>query len=174
MCDKKAFTTAELLIASALLIALSATALGGLVLLKPVFTKNMAQSTLQRDAAVLIEKIVDGKPDPGGIRLSESGSVLFYTNADKLTFTGTQDAVKRTYCLNDAGTKLLYSDDNGIQNKVVYAAPEGAVISLRFSPMNAGPTLCVSVYVGISQVVNGKTVAGTLQSSVFLRNHQMV
>ena len=169
--DKKAFTIMELLITSAVLILLFTTALTGFVLLRGIFAENIARATFQRDAEVVMNMIIEGKGDPGGTRLSETASVTFYSDASKLTFVGT-DGVPRTYSLSSDGTSLLYSDQNGVQN-IRYTAPRGAIIGLRFSPVDLNPTLCVSIYVTISQVINGRTVLGALESSIYLRNHSV-
>ena len=171
LSDKKAFTLMELLITSTILILLFTTALTGFVLLRGIFAENIARATFQRDAEVVMNMIIEGKGDPSGVRLSETASVTFYSDASKLTFVGT-DGVPRTYSLSSDGTSLLYSDQNGIQN-IRYTAPRGAIIGLRFSPVDLNPTLCVSIYVTISQIINGRTVLGALESSIYLRNHSV-
>ena len=172
LSDKKAFSLTELLITGALLIVLLTTALTGFVLLKQIFATNTARAMFQRDAAVIMNKIIEGKSDPSGIRLSEAATVIFYSDASKLTFIGTDGVIKRTYSLNSSGTSLLYSDGNGVQ-KIMYTAPHGAIVGLMFSPMNLGPTLCVNIYVSVSQVINGRTILGALESSAYLRNHSV-
>ena len=172
--DKKAASLTELLITSALVIALLTTALAGFVFLKQIFATNIAKVTFQRGAAVIMDKIMRGKgdPNPGGIRLSEANTVIFDSdNVGKLTFIGA-DNIKRMYSLSGDSAKLLYSDENGLQN-IMYTAPQGAIIGLKFSPMNIGPTLCVNIYVSVSQVVSGRTVRGALESSAYLRNHYL-
>ena len=170
---KKAFSLTELLITSALLIVLLTTALTGFVLLKRIFAANIAKATFQRDAAVIMNKIIEGKGGPGGIRLFEAASIPTITDPSRLIFIGTDGVINRTYYLNNDGTSILYSDDKGIQN-VMYTAPKGAMVGLRFSPVNAGSTiLCVNIYVSVSQVINGRTALGALESSVYLRNHSV-
>ena len=171
LSGKKAFSLTELLITSALLVVLFTTTLAGFVLLKGIFAANIAKATFQRDAEVVMNQIIEGKSDPSGIRLSETASVTFYSDASKLTFIGT-DGIQRTYSLTNNGTSLLYSDQNGIQ-KTMYTAPQGAIIGLTFTPVDLNPTLCVCIYVSISQIINGKTVLGSLESSIYLRNHSV-
>ena len=170
LSDKKAFSLTEFLIASALLITLFATALTGLVLVKQIFATDIAKATFQRDAAVIMGKITEGQGTTNGVRLSEAASVTFYSDTTKLTFIGTDGVIKRTYSLSSGGTRLLYSDTNGVQN-TLYTAPPGAVVGLTFGTLNVGAPLCVSIYVSVSQTMNGKTVLGALESSVYLRNH---
>lgn len=168
--NKKAFSLTELLTVSALLIVLFTTALIGFVLVKNVFATNIAQATLQRDATVILNKIIEGKGVSNGISLSEAVSVTFYSDTSKITFTGTDGVIKRTYYVSGDGVSLLYSDTNGAHN-IMYTVPRGAVVGLTFGTLNVGAPLCVSVYVSVSQVINGKTVLGALESSVYLRNH---
>ena len=168
--NRKAFSLTELMITSVLLIILLTTALAGLVLLKRIFAANIAKATFQRDAAVIMNKIIEGKGDPSGIRLSEAASIPTITDSGKLTFVGTNSAINRMYSLSAGGTSVLYSDSNGIQ-KTIYTAPKGAIVGLMFSQVNPGAVvLCINVYVSVSQVINGKTVLGALESSVYLRN----
>ena len=167
---KKAFSLTELLIASALLITLLATALTGFVLVKQIFATDIAKATFQRDAAVIMSKITEGKGCTNGIRLSEAASVTFYSDTSKLTFIGTDGVIKRTYSLSNGGTRLIYSDTNGVQN-TLYTAPPGAVVGLTFGTLNVGAPLCVSIYVSVSKVISGKTVLGAVESSTYLRNH---
>ena len=159
----------ELLIASALLIVLLTTALTGFVLVKKVFATNLAQVALQRDAAVIMARIIEGKGSTGGVRLCEAKSVTFYSDTTKLTFVGT-DGINRTYSLGSNSTKVLYTDTNGAQN-TIYTAPQGATVGLTFGTLNVGAPLCVSIYVGIYRVIGGKTVLGAVYSSTYLRNH---
>ena len=105
--DKKAFSLTELLIASAMLIVLLTTTLTGFVLVKHIFAADIAKVTFQRDAAVIMSKITEGKSGSNGIRLSEAASVTFYSDTSKLTFIGT-DGVERRYFLNNTGTELWY------------------------------------------------------------------
>ena len=171
LSNKKAFSLTELMITSVLLIVLFATALTGFILTKNIFAVDIAKATFQRDAEVVMNKMIEGKGDPSGIRLSETASVTFYSDAGKLTFIGT-DGIPRTYSLTNNGTSLQYSEQNGLQ-KIMYTAPQGALIGLTFSPVDLNPTLCVCIYVSISQVINGKTVLGSLESSIYLRNHSV-
>jgi prepilin-type N-terminal cleavage/methylation domain-containing protein len=169
--NKKAFTLIELLISSAILVTILTAVLTGFILVKHIFATSIAQSTLQRDAEVMMGKLIQGKAVSGGIRLSEARSVFFYADISRLTFIGPDGVIRRTYSLNTDGTALLYSEENGVQNLVIHTAPQGAVITLEFGPMNVGPPLCSSVYVRVSRVMNGRTVTGALKSSVYLRNH---
>jgi len=167
---KKAFSLTELLISSALLIVFLITALTGFILVKQIFATDIAKATFQRDAAVIMGKIIDGKGTPNGIRLSEAAAVTFYSDTSKITFIGTDGVIKRMYSLSNGSARLLYSDTNGIQN-TLYTAPQGAVVGLTFGTLNVGAPLCISIYVSVSQVINGKTVLGAVESSVYLRNH---
>ena len=103
-----------------------------------------------------------------------AASIPTIIDVSKLTFIGTDGVINRRYYLNNDGTSILYSDDKGMQ-KVMYTAPKGAMVGLRFSPVNPGSTiLCVNVYVSVSKLINGRTVLGALESSVYLRNHPLL
>ena len=168
--DKKAFSLTELMISSALLIVLLTTTLTGFVLVKQIFAADIARTAFQRDAAVIMSKITDWNGSSGGIRLSEAASVTFYSDTGKLTFMGTDGVISRMYSLSSDRTRLLYSDTNGALN-TIYTAPQGAVVGLTFGTLNVGAPLCISIYVSVSKVINGRTVLGALESSVYLRNH---
>ena len=172
--DKKAFSLTELLIASAILVTLLASTLTGFVLLKNIFAANNAKAGFQRDAEVIVSKIIEGKGDPSGIRLSEAASVAPSGDGSSLTFVGPAgvDVVSRTYSLSGDRTSILYSDQNG-QQKIIYKAPQGATVGLTFIPMDLTPTLCVYISVSVSQIINGRIVRGSLESSVYVRNHSV-
>jgi hypothetical protein len=168
--DKKAFSLTELLITSVLLIVLLTSTLTGFVLVKHIFAVDIAKATFQRDAAVIMSKITEGKGSPSGIRLSEAATVMTITDTSKLTFIGTDGVIKRTYSVSNAGAGILYSDTNGAQN-IIYTAPQGATVGLVFGMPNIGAPFCITIDVTVSKKINGKTVLGALKSSVYLRNH---
>lgn len=170
LSNKKAFTLTELMIVSALMAVLLVTTMAGFILVKQVFAVNIAQTMFQRDAAIIMSMIRDGKNVTGGIRLSEATTVTFYADTGKLMFVGPDGVIQRTYYLSTDHTKLYYTDTVG-NNITIYTAPSGAVINLTFGTLNVGAPLCVSIYVSVSQTINHKTVLGALQSSVYLRNH---
>ena len=172
---KKAFSLTELLITSAILIVLFTTSLTGFVLLKQIFAENNAKATFQRGAAVIMNKITEWKAASGGIRLSEAAIVeTFVNNTSVIKFIGT-DGIHRMYYPSVDNASLLYDEENGVSGKIIYTVPRGAVLGLRFSPVNADAvTLCVNVYVSISQVINGRTVLSALESSVYLKNHPLL
>lgn len=170
LSNKKAFTLTELMIVSALTAVLLATTMAGFVLVKQIFAVNIAQTMFQRDAAVIMSMIRDGKSVPNGLRLSEAETVTFYDDTGKLMFVGTDSTIQRTYSLSANHTELYYTDTDG-NNIILYTAPSGAVINLIFGTLNVGAPLCVSIYVSVSQTIDNKTVLGALQSSVYLRNH---
>ena len=169
------------MITSALLIVLFTAALAGLVLLKRIFATNIVKATFQRDAAVIMNIVIEGKGNPNGVRLSEAKTVDFYNDAITgftIKFKGADDPITgvnafyQKYYLgvdNDGRTILCYSDDNGVSNKTMYTAPKGAVVTLKnVFTLNID---YVIIHVGVSQTIDGRTVLGTLESSVYLRNH---
>ena len=168
--DKKAFSLTELLITSALLIVLLATALGGFVLVKQIFSVNIAQAALQRNAAVIMGKIIKGDILNDGTRLCEAKSASFISGASKLTFIGIDGVINRTYYLSNDNASLLYSDTNGVR-RVIYTVPKGTTIGLSFDTLNVATPLWIGISVSVSQTINGRTVLGALKSSVYLRNH---
>ncbi len=138
------------------------------------YRSNIAGANFQRNANLLMSKIIKGKREPGGIfRLSEAASYNL-VSIGELHFVGT-DGIERWYWVNGSGTSVTYHHPtfNGVQNEVIYTAPAGAVITLRFwIPTGAVySNICVGIDAAIAQMILGKPVTGSATTMINLRNH---
>ena len=176
--NRKAQSLIELLISSALVITLISSTLGAFILVKRVFIRDIVEANLQRDANVIMKKLIKGEREAGGIfRLSEASSYNITTNGatgvTELHFFGTDD-IERWYYLNSAGTSILYHHP-GFTNpeEVIYAAPQGATITLRFwtPPGSMFTNIAIGIDVAVSQTMFGKKISGSVTTIVNIRNH---
>ena len=141
---------------------------------KQICTSVSADQDLQQTANVIMNKIIKGGSEPGGIfRLSEATSYTI-TSISELRFVGT-DGTERRYFLNNAGNQILYRHPtaSGTQDQVMYTAPTGTTLTLRFWPL-AGSTyanITIGIDVRLSRSVNGRTVTGSVTTLINIRNH---
>ncbi len=172
--NEKGFTLAELLAATALSALLTGLILTALISSRQICTSVTADQDLQQTANVIMNKIIKGGSEPGGIfRLSEATSYSIATISE-LHFTGT-DSIERRYFLNNTGTSLVYRHPTatGTQDEVLYTAPTGTTLTLRFWPL-AGSTytnITVGIDVGLARVVNSRNVVGSETTMINIRNH---
>lgn len=171
--NRKAHTLAELLIASVIVVLLTGSTLGAFIFVKQISATSIAQANLQRDANVIMKKITKGGRESGGIfRLSEAVSYSI-TGISELHFVGT-DGIERWYYLNDTGTSVLYHHPGfSSQDEVIYTAPQGASITLRFWQPSGGifTNIDVGIDVAVSQSILGKNISGSVTTIVNIRNH---
>ena len=171
--NRKAQTLVELLITSVLVIILISSALGAFMLVKQIYSTSIAQANLQRDANIIMRKIIKGERESGGIfRLSEAVTYSI-KSIGELHFVGT-DNTERWYYLNNTGTSILYHHPGfAVQDEVIYTAPPGAVITLRFWPPSGSvfTNIDVGIDVAVSQNILGKNISGSVTTIVNLRNH---
>lgn len=180
----KAFTVVELLISSTITVILITSVFGAFVLAKQIYVSSIAQANLQRDAAIILEKIIRGEKEPGGtFRLSEAMAYNI-ASLSKLEFNGTDNpppqAPTRWYYLNNAATSILYHHPTagGTREEVIYTAPQGGGIVLRFWPhpvSSPADSVYTGVVVGIDVAVSsnlfGKTIVGSATTMINIRNH---
>ena len=96
--NEKGFTLAELLAATALSALLTGLILTALISSRQICTSVTADQDLQQTANVIMNKIIKGGSEPGGIfRLSEATSYSIATISE-LHFTGT-DSIERRYLI---------------------------------------------------------------------------
>ena len=176
---RKAQTLTELLITGALAIILIGSTIGAFLLANRVYISSIAQSQLQKDANMALEKMIKGKAEGSSIfRLSEATKFTI-PKISELHFWGT-DNVERWYYLNNTGMAILYSHPGhtGSGSDVIYTAPKGASIALRFwpHPVTIPPgdvytNIDVCLGVTISQNLLGKNIGGSVTTMVNIRNH---
>ena len=176
--NRKAQTLTELLISSALIITLISSTLGAFILVKQVFVRDIVAANLQRDANVIMKKLIKGEREAGGIfRLSEAVSyhIPDPNKISELHFMSLPpDTNERRYYLNAAGTSILYHHPGfPVNDEVIYTAPQGAAIKLRFwtPPGSMFTNIAVGIDVAVSQNMSGKNVSGSVTTIVNIRNH---
>ena len=171
---EKGFTLAEILV----VVAITAMTVGVLTSAFIVYQQTAAKATveqsLQQISNVIINKIIKGSSEPGGtFRLSEAVSYQIVTTSE-LHFVGT-DGIERRYYLNPAGTSLLYNHPTakGTVDEVIYTAPAGNTLALRFWVLAGTPytNVTLGIDVGLSQNVSGRTVSGSTTTMINIRNH---
>jgi len=171
--NKKALTFAELLIAMALAVTLIGSTLGAFMLVKQVSAKSIVETSLQRDADLIIMKIIKGKRESGIMfRLSEAVSYSIPAISE-LHFVGT-DGIERWYHLNSGSTSVLYHHPGfTAQEEVIYTAPQGATITLRFwTPSGTVYSgISVGIDVAVSKTLQGKNLSGSVTTMINIRNH---
>lgn len=170
---KQGQTLTELLITSTIIIFLLASVLGAYILIQNVYYNNMANFNLQRDVDVVLGTIIRGLPEQGG-RFGLRSAVSIpapglppLPGQNNISFIGTDNNTRR-YFLNN-NTIVYNSPTQNPNQKIIYTAPPNSNITLRFASASADQQV-VYTYIGISQIVNNKTVTGSATTYVNLRN----
>lgn len=172
--NHKAFSLIETLMAVVFTVILVMVVVNFYNVTRVAYVTGVAEQTFQDGVNVMLSQIIQGKTEPSGVfRLSEAVSYSI-PNLSELHFWGTDD-VERWYRLNNTSTQLIYHHPTaaGTVDEVIYSAPAGATITLRFSvPAVANYTSSVvGVDVALSQNINGRTVIGSASTIIHLRNH---
>jgi len=178
MKSKIAHTLTEFLITFALVIILITSTVGAFVLIKHIFASDTMAANLQRDANLIMEKILKGKRESTGIfRLSEAFTYRI-VSISELHFTGT-DGIERWFRLGNTSTSVIYHHPTaaGTTDETIYTAPSGATITLRFSipvgPQYSGVVVGIDVAILQNKNISGaiKTVSSSASTYVNIRNH---
>ena len=172
--DEKGFTLVELLVAISLSALFTGFLFAALISSRQICISSTANQELQQNANVIMNKIIKGGSEPGGIfRLSEAISYTI-ANISELHFIGI-DGIERRYFLNNAGKSLMYRHPTaaGTQDEVLYVAPTGTTLTLRFWTLagSAYTNITVGIDVGLARVVNGRNVTGSATTMINIRNH---
>lgn len=188
--NNRAFTIIEVLTALAISGMLCITIYGTYITVQQFYTSTISEQSLQRDAAILMDTIIKGKiPAPGTIyRLSEASS-FYQLGPSEIRFMGL-DKNCRGWKLSGDGASVIHyyvpsapipedcpydialgclACGNEQNDVIVYTAPQGATLGLRFwQPASA---TSVGIDVGITRTTAGKTVSGSVSTVVNMRNH---
>jgi len=173
MRNNKAHTLVEILVASTILVLLFAFVLGAFVFTKGVSYFSIAEYNLQRDANILMGKIIRGMSEQGGhFGLRSSASfILPVTNpaGSEIDFVGT-DARTRKYFLS--GRSVVYESpfQVPVQKSVFTAAADAGVILRFWEPAGYPDHQVVGIYISISRQMGMRTVIGSLTTYVSLKN----
>jgi prepilin-type N-terminal cleavage/methylation domain-containing protein len=170
--NKKGFTLVELLIATGLSAIFTALLLAALTTSRQFCDRITADQDLQQVANVIMNKIIKGANEPGGVyRLSEATS---YTTPgiSELRFTGT-DGIERRYFITGSSLFYRHPTTAGTVDEVLYTAPAGTSLTLRFWTLSGSnyTNITVGIDVGLSKTINGKAVVGSATTMINIRNH---
>jgi hypothetical protein len=165
---------AELLIASVIIVMLLISVVGTYVLTKSLYYDNIAHYNLQRDVDTVLATIVRGMSEQTGAAFGLRSAVSIPSpglppnpGQNTIDFTGTDDNTRR-YFLNN-NTIIYNSPTQNPNQRVIYSAPAGSNITLRFASVSADQQL-VYVYIAVSQQIGNRTVTGSVATNVNLRN----
>lgn len=164
--NNKALSLLESLIAVAIAAFLVGAVLSFHNLTNRTYLTGVPRTQLQSDANVVLAKILAGTPEPGGIvRLCEAVSCQA-VSLSELRFKGL-DGITRSYRLNGSSTAVIYNHPtaSGMADEVIYTAPAGCTITLRFTPLYSG------LLVNIDVAVTKGATSGSVSTNVNLRNH---
>jgi len=178
----KSYTLIEVLIATAITVILMVMVFGFFNLFKLVYSSGIAQQTLQDSTNIILGKIIEGKTEPGGVyRLTEgmcpNGVCYNIANISELHYWGYPDGIERWYRLDGTSTQIIYHHPiTGSPlgaDEVIYTAPTGSTIALRFSiPTVANYSAAVvQMDVALTQTIFGKKISGASTTVVNIRNH---
>ncbi len=171
-------TMAELLVALSISVLLLGSVLGSFVSVKEFYTTNVVEQNLQRDANLIMEKIIQGKVEPGGtFRLPEAVS-FSQSGVSNLSFVGL-DGTTRRFSLSYDGSSIVYTHPtaSGYTDEVIYTAPAGTDLTVRFYVPSgyqyAGVNVAIDV--GLSKFILdggwGRFLSGSASTMVNIRNH---
>jgi len=197
LMNHKAFTLVELLAAIGFSVLLMSAVFGFYNASSQVYSSGIISQNLQDGAVLVLKKIMEGSQESGIVyRLATASSyyipngnfsqLYFCQDNSLLNPCGPADTTARWYTLDPTQTSLLYyhPTSNPLGYDVIYTAPPGSTLTLRFSPppLPAPPevgnqAVDVVIDVTLTQNVpegttnNAVAATGTASTYVLLRNH---
>jgi hypothetical protein len=166
--ERRAQTLPEMLIASAIAVVFFTSAMGIFVIGKVMYESSMAAQELQRGVDGVVATMIRGIAENGtkaGIRSAKTVTIPSISEAD---FVGT-DGTTRKFYLGSGG--IVYDSPQQSPNpQTIYTTPSNSTITLRFWKLSATNNETVGIYLAVSRVVSGKTVSGSLQTYVNIKN----
>lgn len=174
LMNKKSFTLVEVVGTIVISTFLIAVVLNVFILSTQMYYIGICEQRLQYKVNALLNKIIEGKPEPGGVfRLSEAVSYNL-VSIDELHFTGT-DNIERWFRLDNNSKSVIYHHptSSGGADEIIYTAPEGTTVTLRFSTPVGSEYMGVvlGVDVALTSNVSGRTISGSASTYVNIRNH---
>jgi hypothetical protein len=191
--NNKAFSLVELMMAVAFSVLLMTGVYGFYNIASQTYTSGVNGQTLQDGVNIVLSKIIEGKTESNVVyRLSTAVSYmipngstgdLYYCQVSPCTSI---DPTARRYYLNttlDAKGATIYQvtyhhpkGDGTIVDDNIYTAPNGSILTLRFSPASVSTPfnvveIDVALKQNLSQTANSRTISGTASTFVLLRNH---
>ena len=177
MTAKKGFTLSEVLVVCVLTVVVFTSVLGVFVMGKSLYVSSMAGQEAQRDAGLIMSKIIKG-PEGGATRYGLRSAAGFTppTSINSIAYTGA-DGNARSFYLS-SGSIFYQSPTESPTTQTLYSPPANTAVTLWFwepvtsggSPVYADHEM-LSVYVAVTKTLSaGKTVSGSISTSVNVRN----
>lgn len=164
----------ELLVASVIIVMLMASVFGAFLLIKEVYRDSIASSNLQRGVDTLLATMIRGTKEQGGGTFGLRSAVsipspgLFPSpGQNTISFVGTDTNTRRFFLSNN--TVVYDSPTQNPNQRIIYTAPANSNITLRFISASIDQQI-VYVYISVTQQIGGKTVTGSAETNVNLRN----
>ena len=170
--NNKAFSLLELMMAVAFSVLLLTGVYGFYNTASQIYSSGVSEQNLQAGANIVLSKIIEGQAESGKVyRLTNSvtysipngnSTLLYFCQDNPSVITcGPADNTVRWYTVDPTHTSLRYyhPTSNPLGYDVIYTAPEGTTLTLRFSPAKAKET-----------VPNPTPPPATITSTVILPN----
>ncbi len=187
LINNKAFSLVELMMAVAFSVLLLTGVYSFYNVSSQSYSSGVSGQALQDGADIVLSKIIEGQMESSVVyRLATSASYyipngnpqMLYYCQDSPCSPG--DHTARWYTLDSTNTNVLYyhPTSNPLGYDVIYSAPVGSTLALRFSPAAVGtPSNVVEIDVGLTKnlpanVTNKRlATSGAASTFVLLRNH---
>jgi hypothetical protein len=154
------------------------------------YTSGISGQALEDGANLVLKKITEGVLEPNGTlyRLATSAAyyipngtlnTLYYCQDNPQTYAcGPADVTVRRFTVDATSTKLLYYYSSSAY-KMIYTAPTGTTLTLRFSPASVATNTSYVLEIDVAlntklsaKITNSRlATSGTASTFVLLRNH---
>lgn len=187
--NNHAFTMVELMMAVAFSVLLLTGVYGFYNVSSQTYSAGISGQALQDAANIALSQIIEGKTESTGVYRLSTAKSYYIPNLNKLYYCqdnscSAADATARYYTLDPTNTKILYyhPTTNPLGYDIIYQAPTGSTLTLRFSyPQLGNPPAFSSTVVEIdvaltrnlpANITNQRlAVSGAASTYVLLRNH---
>jgi Tfp pilus assembly protein PilE len=191
--NNKGFNLVELMMAVAFSLLLMTAVYGFYNIARQSYFSGISGQSLQDGANIVLSKIIEGKSESNVVyRLSTAVSYMIPNNSTgdlyycQVSPCTSGDLTARRYYLNttvDAKGAITYQviyhhpkAGGGTIDEMIYTAPNGSILTLRFSPAAVGTPanvleIDVALNQNLSQKANSRTISGTASTFVLIRNH---
>jgi hypothetical protein len=185
--NNKAFNLVEMMIAVAFSVILLTGVYGFFNAASQTYTSGVSGQALENGANVILSKILEGATEgnsPGTVYRLSTAKSYYIPNLNTLYYCqdspcSAADATARHYTLDLTNTKILYyhPTTNPLGYDIIYQAPTGSTLILRFLPATAHTSFAVEIDVALKEnlaaiITNQRlAVSGTASTFVLLRDH---
>lgn len=165
--NRAGFTLIELVVS----VAISAVVIFAISSIIIFTAKTVSESGIERGLQIdmnnLAHQITGGAFDPGGIDFGLRGSVSYnIVSSQQVDFTDTIGTLRSFIA---SGNSLIYSSPTqSPPQNVIYTAPAGSTLNVIFSASSTNNLVNISM--SVTRTVGGKTLTGSVVTSVYLRN----